>query len=668
MKYFKKSILFSSVMMIAACNNSESQDENTLPVVSAGENQRVDERSNVGLSGTAQDAEGEVTAIWTQVSGTSVDIEEADTLTPQFRTPSTRQNETLVFRLTVTDEAGESVSDDVEVLVTDRTASSQGINDNAGERRNRANANRDDDGDGPTVDNREVRTFDGSNNNIENPLWGTSFSHLQRWADVAYEDGISSMAGASRPSARLVSNNVANQDVGVVIPNTFNTTDYLWQWGQFIDHDIGVTDGAEETADIIVPKGDIYFDPNNTGNATILFSRALFDHETGTSISNPREQENELTVWLDGSMIYGSDDIRAAALRVSENSPYLATSDGNLLPFNTSGQTNANAFGVPAEALFLGGDIRANEQLGLTTMHTLWVREHNRIAAILEEESPNSTGEEIFQAARRLVIAKIQIITYEEYLPALLGENAIPEYEGYDATVHPGLYNEFSVAAYRYGHSLLNEFITRLDVDLNEIDEGHVPLRGAFFTGPQILTEEDSLDPILRGFAHQLSQKLDTKVVADIRNFLFGEPGAGGLDLVSLNIQRGRDHGIPSYNDMREVFGLERKTSFSEITSDTALQQALETTYGDVDEIDLWVGGLAEDALSEVGSQMGELFRLMNIVQFSAFRDGDRFWYENDLTEDELERVEGATLADVIRANTNIGDEIQDNVFEFPSS
>lgn len=362
-------------------------------------------------------------------------------------------------------------------------------------------------------------------------------------------------------------------------------------------------------------------------------------------------------------MVYGSDDERALALRVSEDSAYLATSEGNLLPFNTSGQTNANAFGVEDDELFLGGDIRANEQVGLAVMHTLWVREHNRLAAILEDNNPDASGEEIYQAARRLVIAKIQVITYNEYLPALIGEDAISEYRGYDDTVNPGLFNEFSVAAYRYGHSLVNNQLLRLDAEGNTIEDGDLTLRDAFFTAPSILTSEDSLDPILRGQASQLNQKLDVKVTHELRNFLFGAPGAGGLDLVSLNIQRGRDHGVPSYNDMREVFELGRVNSFAEITSDEDLQAALEATYDSVDDIDLFTGGLAEDPLVEVGSQMGELFREMHIAQFEAFRDGDRFWYERYLTDDELERVEDTTLAKVIRDNTGIGNELQDNVF-----
>lgn len=645
---------------ISACS-SEENSENTLPVVSAGETQSIDERTTVVLRGSATDAQGSVTVRWEQVSGESVDIVDGNTLTASFRAPSTSDDETLVFRLTATDNEGATASDDVTVFVNDRRASSQGIDEDANERRQRVNNDRDDDND--FVDNREVRTVDGSLNNNANPLWGAAFTHLKRWVDPDYTDGVSSMSGVDRPSARLVSNNIHHQDTGEVVPNTFGTSDFLWQWGQFIDHDFGLTDGLEEVADIPVPVGDTFFDPQRTGAATILFSRAIYDHDTGTNTRNPREQENELTAWIDGSMIYGSDEERALAIRVGENSAYLATSEGNLLPFNTSGQTNANAFGVEDDELFLGGEVRANEQVGLTVMHTLWMREHNRWAAILEAQSPGSSGEEIFQAARRLVIAELQIITYNEYLPALIGDDALSDYEGYDNTVDPGLYNAFSVAAFRHGHSLINDQILRLDAQGNTIDAGNLSVRDVFFTAPNILTDEHSLEPIIRGLASQLHQAIDVKVTSELRNFLFGAPGQGGLDLVALNIQRGRDHGVPSYNAMREHFGLAPKQTFSEVTSDTELQLALEATYDTVDDIDLFTGGLAEDPLTEQGSQVGLLFRAMIATQFEALRDGDRFWYQNYLTEDELDLVEGVTLADVIRNNTNIDDEISDTVF-----
>ena len=257
----------------------------------------------------------------------------------------------------------------------------------------------------------------------------------------------------------------------------------------------------------------------------------------------------------------------------------------------------------------------------------------------------------------------MQKITYDEFLPALIGTDGIPAYAGYDVSVNPGLYNEFSGAAFRLGHSMLNEQLLRLDTSGAEIAGGHLSLRNSFFTAPTILTQEEDLDPILRGLASQRHQTLDGKVITDIRNFLFGQPGAGGFDLASINIQRGRDLGLPSYNDMREVMGLARVTSFADITSDSEAQTNLFNAYGSVDEIDLWVGGLSEDAIGTNGAQLGPLFDAIIKRQFTALRDGDRFWYENDLTAAELARIEDVTLASIIRANTTIGAELQDNVF-----
>jgi len=335
-----------------------------------------------------------------------------------------------------------------------------------------------------------------------------------------------------------------------------------------------------------------------------------------------------------------------------------------LLPFNADSLTNANGFVSDPTSLFLAGDIRANEQLGLTVMHTLFVREHNRIAQNLLNADPSADVDEVYEQVRRLVIAKVQIITYDEWLPVLIGPNAIAPYSGYDDSVNPTVFNEFSVAAFRLGHSMLNEQLLRLDVAGVEISDGHVDLKDAFFAGPSILISETDLDPILRGFATQLHQELDAKVIDDIRNFLFGRPGSGGFDLASLNIQRGRDHGVPGYNDMREAMGVTRVTQFGQITSDPELADALFDTYGDVNEIDLWVGGLSEDPVT--GSQLGELFQEILIQQFTAVRDGDRFWWETHLTSDERDRVRDTTLAEIIRDNTSIGGEIQDNVFIAP--
>lgn len=569
-------------------------------------------------------------------------------------------NDTIIFAST---DIGEPL--ELEGRATP-TRSPQGIPDDGDDRRNNA---RDPRRDGQFPDRnddagQEIRTYDGTSNNVDNIEWGASFSNLQRLASAAYSDGISSMVFTDRAGAREISNTIVNQEPGESLPNPHGTSDYSWQWGQFIDHDIDLTDGsADEPQNIAVPIGDPYFDPASTGTAVIPFNRALYDPDTGTDANNVRQQENEITSWIDGSMVYGSNDERAAALRQGDDSPFLATSNGNFLPFNSTGLTNANGPVPDPTSLFLAGDIRANEQVGLTSMHTLFVREHNRIARQLRQEQPDTSAEMIFQAARRLVVAQIQIITFNEHLPALIGANAIPQYRGYDSSINPTIYNEFSAASYRLGHSMVSDQILRIGADGQAIDDGALTLSEAFFSAPQVLQSENDFEAILRGLGSQIHQSIDVKVIHTLRNLLFGAPGSGGLDLTALNIQRGRDHGLPSYNDMRIAMGLRAAGSFESITDDVQLQQSLRDAYGDVSKIDLWVGGLAETPLIDQGSQLGELFQAITVKQFSDLRDGDRFWYENYLTQDELDFVSGVTLARVIRNNTSIGNELQDDVF-----
>ncbi len=505
--------------------------------------------------------------------------------------------------------------------------------------------------------NTNFRSIDGSGNNPNISTLGAAHTPLIRMFPNAYSDGVETLAGENRPSARAISQVVNAQDHSIL--NTLGTSDFLWQWGQFLDHDIDLTDGTDppEPADILVPVGDPYFDPASTGTAVISFNRSLYDPGSGTGVDNPRQQLNEISTWIDASNVYGSDSERAEALRALDGSGQLHTGTGNLLPFNSAGLPNA---GGDSGELFLAGDVRANEQVALTAMHTLFVREHNHQAARIAERSPNLSGDQIYEQARRIVGAQMQVITYQEYLPILLGPRALAPYAGYQPGVDASISNIFSTASYRYGHSALSPTLLRVDAAGNEIAAGHLALRDAFFS-PQRITDEGGIDPILRGLAYQICQQIDPYIVDDVRNFLFGPPGADGFDLAALNIQRGRDHGLPSYNDTREALGLSRAQSFAEVSSNPAIRGRLAEAYNHVDDIDVWVGGLAEDRLSN--AMVGELIFTVLKEQFEALRDGDRFWYRLIFDRETIAALEDTRLADIIRRNTDIGQEIPDNVF-----
>jgi hypothetical protein len=503
----------------------------------------------------------------------------------------------------------------------------------------------------------EYRTIDGRDNHFLYTELGAAGTVLRRFAPNEYGDEISSMAGATRASPREISNAVCAQTAPP--GNPLGASDFVWQWGQFLDHDIDLTVSLDplEPAPIDVPAGDPFFDPAGSGTAQIAFHRSKYHPGTGIDLVYPRQQINQVTHFIDASNVYGSDEVRADALRTNDGTGRLQVSAGNLLPFNATGLENA---GGMDPSLFLAGDVRANEQVALTSLHTLFAREHNRLADEIAAGDPALTGEEVYQRARRFVGALMQVITYQEYLPALLGpDGSIPPF-GYARETSPAIMNLFSTAAYRYGHSALSATLLRLDAEGNPIPEGNLQLRDAFFA-PHRLLNEGGIEPILRGLATQQMSRVDPEVVDDVRNFLFGAPGSGGFDLASLNIQRGRDHGLCGYNAARNVLGLPAKLSFEEMSSNPAVQARLASVYATVDDIDLWVGGLAEDPVS--GGHLGELFSKVIIEQFTNLRAGDSHWYDLVLTPAEVVEVEATTLADVIRRNTTIGAEISDDVF-----
>src|SRR5450432_1754530 len=289
-----------------------------------------------------------------------------------------------------------------------------------------------------------IESYNGAGNNTANPNWGSAGETLLRLAPSAYADGISSPAGANRPSPRVISNTVdAHGDDE--IKSDRNLSAFAYAWGQFIDHDLDLTIDGTESFNIAVPKGDPYFDPNNTGTQTISLNRSEYDPTTG--VTTPRQQTNDITSFIDGSMIYGSDATRAAALRTFSGGQ-LKTSAGDMLPYDTAGLSDQSN-GADPSTYYLAGDVRANENIELTSLQTLFVREHNRLAGMIAKKNPHWSDERIYQEARKLVIGEIQAITYNEFLPALLGNGAIARYTGYKSNVNPDVSNEFSTAAFR---------------------------------------------------------------------------------------------------------------------------------------------------------------------------------------------------------------------------
>lgn len=384
-------------------------------------------------------------------------------------------------------------------------------------------------------------------------------------------------------------------------------------------------------------------------------------------MSNPRQQFNDDTSYLDGSVIYGSDQTRENALRTFSNGMMKTTTiaTGVDMPFDTENLPEQNDAALfPNSQLYLGGDIRANENIEISSVQILMLREHNLIAGIIKQEHPTMTDEQIFQWARRIVIAEFQAITYNEFMPALLGPNdGMTSYSGYNENVNPGISDEFATSAYRFGHALVNNGVEFFGSTGQTIDPT-LSLANAFDN--PVPVEQFGAGPILKYLATDDTQEVDTGIVPDLQNFLFGPPGAGGFDLQALDIQRGRDHGLTDYNSMRAAYGLAPVTSFSQINSNATVANGLQSLYGNVNNIDSFIGGEAENHVS--GGSVGPLFTNILVNQFERTRDGDRFWYQREFSGTALNILNSTTLRNILSRNATLITNLQDEPFFFNSS
>jgi hypothetical protein len=601
------------------------------------------------------------------------------------------------------------------------------------------------------TDRISFRSVDGRGNNERHPEWGKANTQYIRVGRANYADGKSQMV--SGPPARYISNRVFN-DVNQNIFSENGVTQFAWTWGQFMDHDLGLRDERPDTAANIAFNANDPLETFTNSFGVIAFDRT--PAALGTGVTSTRQQINTISSFIDASNVYGVTDARLDWLRVgsndgnpTNNGARLMLTDQRYLPLAGARGNVATApqmdlmgmlTGRPDRAI-VAGDVRANENIALTAMHTLFAREHNRIVAALPSRL---SEEEKFQIARRVVGAELQYITYTEFLPSL--GVRLDRYQGYNNDVNPGLSQEFAVAGYR-AHSMIHgEFEPSIpagtytaaqlaaferqgiefEADANVLV---IPL-GVAFGNPSLLRDV-GIGIFLPSLAAEAQYKNDEQIDNTLRSILFQVPkpgtdpagcGApvvnpncfsGVVDLGAIDIQRGRDHGLPTYNDMRRAYGLMPKQSFEDVTGEstdqfprdrlidarnaindpdildfvqlrdaagnvlpadtdeavvgirrTTLAARLKAIYGDVDKMDAFVGVVSEKHVR--GTEFGELQLAIWTKQFEAARDGDRFFYQNDPVLRSIEqnfRIDYQhTLSEIINMNTGV--TLQANVFK----
>ncbi|KAJ4926074.1 hypothetical protein JOQ06_008258 [Pogonophryne albipinna] len=543
------------------------------------------------------------------------------------------------------------------------------------------------------------RTATNVCNNIKNPRLGSSNTPFARWLPAEYDDAISQPKGWDRtrrfnnfllPLVRQVSNNIlSTTDAGVV--NDREYTHMVTMFGQWNDHDLTFTpfspsirsfsngincdESCEKTEPCIpipIPPGDPRLPTGR--NSCIPAFRSAAVCGSGYSAYNfggepkKREQINGVTAFLDLGQVYGSEEQLAKSLRDPD-------SDGGLLRVNTEFRDNrrellpfhpmqanmcatrrrvtndTNAREVPC---FIAGDVRVDENIALTSIHTLFMREHNRLARQLKRINPQWDSETLYQEARKIMGAYTQLFVFRDYLPHIVGPEAmrrqLGRYPGYNANVDPGIANVFATAAYRFAHLAIQPLVFRLDDNYRENSRlPSVPLFEAFFT-PWRVVFEGGIDPVLRGLVGRPA-KLNTQdhmMVDALRERLFQFVMHLALDLGSLNMERGRDHGLPGYNAWRKFCGLSQpgnQRELAQVLNNADLARKLLQLYGTPANIDVWMGGVAEPFVR--GGRVGPLFACLIASQL---------WYENQGVFSPAQRaaLSTSTISRIICDNTGI--------------
>ncbi|XP_037782099.1 peroxidase-like [Penaeus monodon] len=530
------------------------------------------------------------------------------------------------------------------------------------------------------------RSADGTCNNLKNPTWGAAFMPYGRFAEYDYGDGVSSLRvasdGGDLPSARLVSLAVSSRPE---TPSSTSLSNLHMSFGQFLDHDLVLTplvaapDGAAiaccpealggdatlvhpECAAIALPAGDPFY--GAFGRTCMEFLRSA---PAPTCTFGPREQMNAITPYLDGSAIYGSSLQAMDALRASAGGRLLlqVTGEGvELLPPKKDLHDGCND---PLRAsvdqyCFRAGDKRVNEHPALVLFHLLFARHHNLVANRLQELNPRWGDEELFQESRRIVVAQLQHIVYNEYLPTVLGKNAMRKYQlkslkgkqrrnDYDPSRSAAASSEFATAAFRFGHSQIPDLIERADA----AGEVTATTLSSEMLRPFSLYAKGAAPDLLRGSGRQRAGDVDSFFAKEVTGKLFRSNKPFGLDLVALNVQRGRDHGLPGYTALRAACrgGGSKVRDFEDLVEDMdqGVVDSLKRVYSHVDDIDLFIGGVSERPLPS--GVLGPTFTCILGDQFSRIRRGDRYWYETSDKDtgfggDQLEQLRKTTLAGLL--------------------
>ncbi|XP_047718562.1 dual oxidase 2 [Prionailurus viverrinus] len=527
----------------------------------------------------------------------------------------------------------------------------------------------------------EVQRYDGWFNNLRHHELGAAGFRLQRLVPANYADGVYQALGEPLlPNPRRLSDAAMRGTAGQASRRNRTVLGVFFGYHVLSDLVSVETPGCPaEFLNIHIPPGDPVFDPDQRGDVVLPFQRSRWDPETGQSPSNPRDLTNEVTGWLDGSAIYGSSHSWSDALR-SFSGGQLASGPDPAFPRNAQSPLLMWTPPDPAtgqrgpRGLYAFGAERGNRDPFLQALGLLWFRYHNVWAQRLAREHPRWGDEELFQHARKRVIATYQNIALYEWLPSFL-QTTPPEYTGYRSFLDPSISPEFLAASEQFFSTMVPPGVymrnasCHFQMVLNQGLGSSPALRvcnSYWIRENANLNSAQAVNHLLLGMASQISEMEDRIVVEDLRDYWPGPGKFSRTDYVASSIQRGRDMGLPSYTQALKALGLETPKNWSDINPnvDPQVLEATAALYNhDLSLLELLPGGFLESH-----GDPGTLFNAIVLDQFVRLRDGDRYWFENTrnglFSREEIAEIRNTTLWDVLVAVTNVdASALQPNVF-----
>lgn len=491
------------------------------------------------------------------------------------------------------------------------------------------------------------RSVDGVCNNLRNIWYGAASTPFNRLLNAQYDDGyqaprtFSSETGRRLPNARLVARTLKTEQKATELDAL------VIFFGQFVTHDITLipkdlklncnncTTKNPECFNIEIPIGD------SLKRDCLPFRRNLDSIDSFDCPLSVRTQFNEITHWLDSSNVYGSSIGEMRKLRLFKDG-LLKTSSIPGSDFESLPIQNITAC-TERIGCFFAGDERVEENTMLTAIHTFFVREHNRLAREYKKLNPRLNDETIYQEIKRIVNAVYQNIIYSEFLPIVVGKELMKIFDlnvlrrdhllKYHEVLVPNAFNEFVAAAGRM-HTQIENHIQLADDRLLSV--------GTRSISTQLFQTSDSffdLDNISRGCLIGSAMRHGQSMSTDLNNRLFeniifkdqsheNNNNLGG-SLTALNVQRGREHGIPSYNEYRKLAGLNYAKSFEDLEENVSPEniERMKSVYSNVNDVDLFYGAISEDMIEDglVGRTNADIFART----FHNLKFGDRFYFEN---------------------------------------